>query len=190
MNLLTIHGGPRSKGNTATILGWVEEDLRSAGHTVDHVEVSKLKIEGCRGCWACGKVLARPGCVLRDDALVVFEKMMAADAILIGSPLYMWGFPGQIKPLLDRFVCLVKDTGPTYVSLVAGKRCALLVTCMGAETGNADVIQTIYGRIADYARLESAGVWIVPHCSEPDALGEQAREMARELARDLTEEAS
>ena len=189
MNLLTIHGGPRQKGNTATILGWIEEILVGQGHSVERINTAKMKIGGCKGCWACGKVLDDPGCVRKDDALAILDKMMAADAVLIATPLYMWGFPGQIKPLLDRFVCLVKDTGPTFVSLVAGKRCGLLVTCMGAETGNADVIQTIYGRIADYARMDSAGAWVVPHCSEPDALGEPARETARTIAAKLVSDA-
>ena len=187
MNLLTIHGGPRQKGNTATILGWTEQVLVDQGHSVERINTAKLKIGGCKGCWACGRVLDDPGCVRKDDALDIFRKMIAADGVLIATPLYMWGFPGQLKPLLDRFVCLVKDSGPTYVSLVAGKRCGLLVTCMGAETGNADVIQTVYGRIADYARMDSAGVWVVPNCSEPDMLGEPARDVARSIASSMVD---
>jgi multimeric flavodoxin WrbA len=41
MNVISIFGGPRKKGNTATILGWVEEELRTLGHQNDEKLVYK-----------------------------------------------------------------------------------------------------------------------------------------------------
>ncbi|MGD8209767.1 MAG: hypothetical protein PVF32_07915 [Desulfobacterales bacterium] len=32
MRITTLFGSAKKKGNTATVLGWVEEDLRSHGH--------------------------------------------------------------------------------------------------------------------------------------------------------------
>ena len=38
MNVISIFGGPRKKGNTATILGWVEEELKTLGHQIERIK--------------------------------------------------------------------------------------------------------------------------------------------------------
>jgi multimeric flavodoxin WrbA len=35
MQLTTLLGSAKKKGNTATVLGWVEEELKSLGHDAD-----------------------------------------------------------------------------------------------------------------------------------------------------------
>jgi len=47
MNVLSIFGGPRKKGNTATILGWVEDELKDIGHQVERINLSTLSA------WLC-----------------------------------------------------------------------------------------------------------------------------------------
>ncbi len=186
MKVLSLFGGPRKRGNTAAVLGWVEEELRNTGHSVERVDVADLSIGGCTGCWACAKVSDAPGCVIEDDAQPIFERMMAADAILFASPLYMWGFAGQIKPLLDRCVCLVKDYGgPNYNSLIGEKRSGLIVSCMGPIENNADLVRGIYKRFADYEQLAPVGNLIVPNCTEPDQLPGAVKEQAKAFAQKL-----
>ncbi|RKX73024.1 MAG: flavodoxin family protein, partial [Spirochaetes bacterium] len=53
MKVLCIQGSPRRKGNTAKILGWVEEEIRSHGHDVEHIHIEDLSLEGCCGCYFC-----------------------------------------------------------------------------------------------------------------------------------------
>lgn len=96
-----------------------------------------------------------------------------------------WGFASQLKAFLDRCACLVKDYGgPNYKSLIGGKKSALLVTCMG-PLEKADLIQGIYKRFAGYAQLASVGELIVPNCTEPDQLAEDAKTQAKALARQI-----
>jgi len=80
MNILTILGSPRKKGNTAGALDMVEQEL-SGWHQVERLALASVKVNGCLGCEACQKVTDRPGCVQKDDAVAVFERMMAADAV-------------------------------------------------------------------------------------------------------------
>jgi len=187
MKVLSLFGGPRKRGNTATVLGWVEEELRSAGHSVERVDVADLSIGGCTGCWACAEVTDAAGCVIEDDAEPILDKMTQADAILFASPLYAWGFAGQLKPFLDRCVSLVKDYGgPNYNSLIGGKRSGLIVTCAGPIENNADLIQGIYERIADFCQLAPVGNLIIPNCAEPDQLSEDVLNQAKAFAQKLT----
>jgi len=186
VNILSIFGGPRKKGNTATVLNWVEEELRSAGHQVERIGTSGLSVAGCSGCWACAEVTDAPGCVIDDYAQPIFSKMIAADCILFASPLYSWGFAAQIKPLIDRCVCLVTGYGePEYASLIANKRSGLIVTCGGQLEGNANLIQGIYKHIVEYYGLVSAKELIVPNCTEPDQLSEEVKGQARAFAHQL-----
>jgi multimeric flavodoxin WrbA len=165
----------------------VEEELRDNGHEIDRVDVADLSIGGCTGCGACMVISDTPGCVIEDDAQRTFERMMAADAILFASPLYTWGFACQMKPLVDRCVCLVKDYGgPSYKSFIGGKRGGLVITCGWGIENNVDLIQVVFERLADYYNLEPAGNLIVPNCTEPDQLPEDVKTQAVVFAQKLT----
>jgi len=186
MKVLSLFGGPRKQGNTATVVNWVEEELRRSGHEVERVDVADRSIGGCTGCWACAEVVDAPGCVIDDDAQPIFDKMIAADAILFASPLYTWGFAGQIKPFIDRCVCLVTGYGgPNYNSLIGSKRSGLIVTCGGTIEDNANLIQGIYKHIVDYYGLVSVAELIIPNCTEPEQLSEDVKNQAKEFAQKL-----
>jgi len=187
MKVITIFGGPRKKGNTATMLGWVEEELKIHGHEVDRVNVIDYHINGCLGCLNCKKYPDELGCVQHDDAPQIYERMIDADAVLWAAPLYAWGFPGQMKLLLDRAFSLTTGThgGGDYKSLVEGRECALLVTCGGHLENNADLIVETFKRILNYAKMTPAGELLMPSCSTPDQLGEEAQAQARTLANQI-----
>jgi multimeric flavodoxin WrbA len=185
MNILTILGSPRPKGNTAGVLAMVEAEL-AREYTVERIAISDVVVNGCLGCGTCRKTPDRPGCVQTDDAPAVFARMMAADAVIYTSPLYCWGFSSQMKALIDRHFCLVSGYGTArHRSLIGGKPVALLVTCAGPVAGNADAIQTIFDRVCNYGQTRAVNKTIVPLCTTPDALGEGARAAARKLAGDV-----
>ncbi len=184
MELLTIFGGPRPEGNTATILGWIEDAVRENGHAVVRINVDGMEIGGCAGCYACMESKNTPGCVLADDAHRVFDAMRSADAILLGTPLYMWGHVGPLKTLLDRCLCLATGySGPEpHRSLVEGKPTALVVACGGGVADNADAIELVHRRWEQYLKLYSREIWVVPHCTEPEHLGRDVHDHACALA--------
>ena len=183
MNVVTVFGGPRLQGNTATVLGWTEDALRGSGHSVERFNTSELEIKGCQGCYACAESMVEPGCILQDDAQRILEAMIDADAIVYSSPLYMWSLAGQLKPFLDRTHCLVKDfMGPNYRSLVDGKKATLLMTCMGPIERNAESAREQFVQYASYCKYDLIDPWIVAGCSTPDKLGNDLRRKAVDLA--------
>ncbi len=40
MNVISIFGGSRKRGNTATALGSVEDELKTLGHQVERIDIS------------------------------------------------------------------------------------------------------------------------------------------------------
>jgi len=171
MHVLSLLASPHSEGNTATLLGWVEESLRRHGHKAERSALAEKNIAPCRGCYVCAESADEPGCVIQDDAAVLFDKMIAVDAVLFATPLYMWSYPGPLKTFFDRSLCLARGHATSeHHSLVEGKLGALLVTCAGSIENNADAIQISFPRIAEYLKLVNKGVFVFPHCTTPDKL--------------------
>ncbi len=186
MKIVTILGSPRKKGNTAKVLSMFEDKVED-NHEFERINVTKYNVGGCLGCYKCQERKDEPGCVQKDDALTIFEKMIQADAIVYASPLYCWSFTSQIKPLIDRHFCLVTGAGtPDHNSLIGGKPTALLVTCAGPIEGNCDAIQGIFTGFTDYAKLMAKGNFILPFCTTPDDIGDEGATLAGNLAKAIT----
>lgn len=190
MKIVMLMGSPRPSGNTATVLGMVEESLASE-HEIKRYDVAQLDIIGCQGCYACADSPNEPGCVQRDDATGILDEILGADAIVYATPLYMWGIASDLRALMERHFCLVKTYGsPAKKSLVKGKRVAMLVTATGPVENNADAIQTVFDRFASYCECEVAGKFVLPGCGFTQAPGEDAGRLAARIAEALTAESS
>ena len=102
MKILAINGSPRKNGNTASLLQEVLSPLREAGWEVETVQLGGKKIQGCRGCGKCAE-LKNGRCVFDNDMLnELLEKMLAADAMLLGTPCYFTDMTAELKALVDR----------------------------------------------------------------------------------------
>ena len=109
MKVLALNGSPRKNGNTATLLEKVLSPLIEAGWETEIVQIGGQKIQGCRGCLKCAEKKNRR-CVFDNDILNgVLEKMLAADAMILGTPCYFTDMSAEMKALVDRagFVAFV-----------------------------------------------------------------------------------
>jgi multimeric flavodoxin WrbA len=186
VQVTTILGSPRQRGNTATVLGLFEDLVAQQGHEVDRIHIVDYEVNGCLGCQACQNASQELACRQHDDAVGIFKRMIASDAIVYATPLYTYGFTSQMKALVDRQNCLVTGYGgPEYTPLLGGKRIALLVTCGGPVEENADLIQEAFDRESEYQAWDVVGKYVVPFCSTPDELGDRAMETAKQMAGDI-----
>jgi multimeric flavodoxin WrbA len=102
MNAIAINGSPRKGGNTEILLRKVLEPLADAGWDTEFVQLGGKPIRGCRACYQCFKA-KNSRCGQKDvlfDACL--EKMIRADAIILGSPTYFTDVSAEMKALLDR----------------------------------------------------------------------------------------
>ena len=186
MKVVSLFGSPRKKGNTARVLGWVEEALVSQGHEVSRINVTQHKVNGCVACYTCQSEPDRPGCPQEDDALEIFDQLFEADAVIYASPLFCWSWTAQIKSLIDRHFCLVTDAGgPKWKSLLEDKPVALVMTAAGPLEENADVLVKQFDALAQYAKAKIVDHLVVPFCTTPDAIGDDTREQAVKFAENL-----
>ena len=100
-NVLIISSTPRKGGNSDRLCDAFAEGAKEAGNEVKKVRIADLKIGYCTGCYACQKTGT---CAIKDDAQSVIDKMMAADVIVLASPVYFYSICAQLKALIDRTV--------------------------------------------------------------------------------------
>ncbi len=186
MRITTLLGSAKKKGNTATVLGWVEDELKSLGHDVERIYLNNKSIGGCLGCAKCRENPDEIACVQKDDAIDIMEQMISSEVVLFASPIYFWGFSSQIKALIDRGYSLVTNYHkPGHTSLMEGKRIGLLVTGADAYEENAEGLFTAFDRIVDFLLARKSGELYVGESSVPAELPEEVKDRALELARSL-----
>ena len=100
MKVLAINGSARKDGNTSILINTIFEELNKAGIETEMIQFSGNVIEPCKACWACG---GQKNCVHRKDMFrEVFDKMMEADGIILGSPVYCANISANMQAFLER----------------------------------------------------------------------------------------
>ena len=100
MKVIGINGSARKDGNTALILRVVFEALEAEGIETELVQLHGRRIDGCKGCFVCK---GKGECVFaKDDFNECFAQMLAADGIVLGSPVYSADVTSGMKALLER----------------------------------------------------------------------------------------
>lgn len=99
MKAIAICGSPRANGNTEFFLKTVLAGLEEQGVDTEFLPLRDKTIMPCRGCYGC---LEKKKCVIDDDFEEIYGKMMAADGIVIGSPVYVARPSALLSALLER----------------------------------------------------------------------------------------
>ncbi len=99
MQVIGINGSPRGQGNTSYFLNFTLEKLGEHDMDADLINLENLNIGQCRGCYYCQE---HKECEVQDDFTAVFSRMLAADGIIIGSPVYHSAVTSKLKALLNR----------------------------------------------------------------------------------------
>ena len=123
MNVIAINGSPRKTKNTATLLTKALEGAASKGAATEIVHLYDYDFKGCVSCFACKvKNCKRPGaCIYKDSMTPVLEKCLAADAIILGSPIYFWDVTGEMRSFLERLMFPVLTYTEGYKGLLGRK---------------------------------------------------------------------
>jgi len=111
MKVLGISGSPRPGGNTDILVQLGLEVLAAEGVQTEFVSLADRPIKPCMACRGCVKADGFQ-CVQEDPAFEgMIERFIAADGILIGTPVYFGSATPQTMALLDRvgFVARMKE---------------------------------------------------------------------------------
>lgn len=100
-NVLILSGSPRRGGNSDLLCDLFMQGAQKAGHHVEKIFLRDKKINYCTGCEFCVSN-GKKGCSQKDDMTEVLNKMIAADVIVMATPVYFYTMNAQMKTLIDR----------------------------------------------------------------------------------------
>ena len=99
MKVVGINGSSRADGNTFILINTVFEELKKEGIGTEMIQLFDKNISPCTGCGSC----SCGSCIVNtDDFKGIFDKMVEADGIILGSPVYSADVSARMKALLER----------------------------------------------------------------------------------------
>ena len=98
--VLILSSSPRRGGNSDTLCDEFMRGAIESGNEAEKVFLRDKTIHYCTGCSTCS--LHEKPCPQKDDAAEIIEKMVAADVIVMATPVYFYTMSAQMKTLIDR----------------------------------------------------------------------------------------
>jgi multimeric flavodoxin WrbA len=174
--VLILSSSPRKKGNSNALCDRFMEGAVEAHHAVEKVVLADKTINYCTGCYAC---LKNGKCAQKDDMAGILDSMVAADVIVMATPVYFYTMCAQMKTVIDRTVArYTKISGKEFYFIVAA-----------ADDNKAALERTIEGfrgftsclpGAREKGVIYGAGAWEIGDILKSRAM-QQAYEMGKSL---------
>jgi multimeric flavodoxin WrbA len=119
MKVLAFCASPRKKGNTEVIIDEAIRGAQDVGADVEKFVLQRMKIGYCIQCTQCNLPGFEGFCPQKDIMRDIYPKIIDADAIIIGFPVYTGRENAQLATFLDRWRC-VGRVEPSRRAMVIG----------------------------------------------------------------------
>jgi multimeric flavodoxin WrbA len=153
--VLGVMGSPRRSGNTDILVRRALDGARAGGAETEIVYLGEATIrecDGCHACWSGGE------CPKRDDMNALYGMINAADALVLGTPVYWYGPTALMKGFVDRLVYYNCDRNRAGVK---GKGAAVVVPYEEDDPATAAPVVDFFARSLRYLGMELAGQVVV-----------------------------
>ncbi len=109
--VIGINGSARKDGNTAFLIRSMFAELEHEGIDTELIQLAGNTIRGCAACGQCFENKDEQCANDRDIVNDCIAKMIDADGIILGAPVYFLDVPAEMKALIDRagFVSIAND---------------------------------------------------------------------------------
>ncbi len=114
MKVIAFNGSPRPNGNTAASIQIALNELEKHGIETELIQVGGVLVRGCTSCYHCYKNKVKKCTVTSDPLNEWIEKIIAADGIILGSPVYFNDVTAEMKALIDRAGFVARANGRMY----------------------------------------------------------------------------
>ncbi|MGA2091480.1 MAG: flavodoxin family protein [Endomicrobiales bacterium] len=139
MKIIGFTASPRKEGNTAWIINKILEGAKEQGAETQSWYFSDLDIKPCHGCLCCHNKDDRD-CIINDDMQKLYGAIEHADALVLGSPIYMGQMSAQAKIFTDRlFAHISPRFSPHYKEKSKKKKLILVYTQGNPDSGKFQV---------------------------------------------------
>jgi len=183
--IVILKGSPRENGNSAILADQAAAGARQAGASVETYSLHNMDIRPCDNCDVCRETDGV--CIIKDDMQILYPRLLAADGILIATPIYWFSVSAQTKLFIDRWYALGTSGG----NQLAGKRFGILLTYEDHDPLASGAMNAVnmFKEIFSYIKAELVGVvhgsaWKAGEIRNLPQVLEQAYELGKRMARD------
>lgn len=181
MKIVAINGSPRKNGNTHQCLEVVRREVEAAGVEFEEVQPGP-RVHPCMACYHCLST-GSLHCVQTDDAVNgIIDKCIAADGILLASPVYHGGMAGGMKCVMDRIMLAAACGENQFRRKAGGALCTL------RRSGGMETYQQLLGLMdAMEMVIVTSNYWGAVHGADPGEVLSDAEGMdvAAQLGRNM-----
>ena len=165
---IAISGSPRRNGNTDTLLHRCLDRLQTQGISGEFVSLSGKNIHGCLACGTCreAKDSSCPG-QSGDDFEPIFQAMLRADIIIVGSPVYFGSATPEMMALLDRAGYVAGANGKLFSRKIGGP-----IAVARRAGHNFTYAQLLFWYMINDMVVPGSTYWNVALAREPGAVSE------------------
>ncbi|HHZ01492.1 MAG TPA: flavodoxin family protein [Tissierellia bacterium] len=188
MKYLILMGSPRKNGNTHELVKPFMEELKTNNNQCEILWLYDMNIKPCLACRVCQNYWTSFGCAIKDEAQIVFDKILESHVIILATPIYSWYCTPPMKSMMDRMVYGMNkyygdEKGP---SLWAGKKVALITTCGYRPEKGSDLFEEGIKRYCKHSQLNYIGMLVERHLGyNTEFITEEKINNARLFAREL-----
>jgi len=148
-NVVIISASPRKQGNSDLLCDQVLRGAKEAGHKAEKITLRDRKINFCLACDTCKKNGGT--CIQKDDMAGILEKMIAADVLVLATPVYFYTMNAQMKALIDR-------TYAKYPALGTKEVYIIVAAADAAKEAMGRTIEGFRGFISCYSGFTEKGI--------------------------------
>lgn len=159
MKILVITGSAHKTGTSALLAEHFIRGAEESNHEVCRFDAAYKDVHPCIGCERCHKT--DKGCVFQDSMVELNPKLLAADAVVLISPIYYFGMNAQIKAVIDRFYA-------NNEALCTNKKTALMLTFADDTMESAEGAIATFKGMAKYLGWDIAGIIAAKGCFTVD----------------------
>jgi multimeric flavodoxin WrbA len=182
MKVLGIQASPRgNESRTLRLVNAVLDGARFEGAQTELVDVYELEIGYCTACGAC---YASGECTLIDDFPLLFDMMLDADGLVLGSPNYIDSITAPLKAVFDRMADAI------HCQMLSGKFGCSVCTAGGSR--HDEVVEYMNHVLTSLGAITVGGVGVAIG-RDPSALipaEEKAFQLGKRLAQSIRGEHS
>lgn len=185
--IVILKGSPREQGNSGMLADQVAAGAKEAGAQVESFFLHGMNIRPCDGCDFCREMGI---CAVEDDMQTLYPKLLAADAVVLASPIYWFTYSAQLKTCIDRWYALWNGKNDAF----KGKPVGIVLSYGDTDlytSGGINAIHT-FETMFRFLRADIAG-WVYGSLSDiGDAqkhpeLMQQAYRLGKKLAQMIRE---
>ena len=177
MKILGLSCSPRKSGNTEILVGEALNGAQHEGAEIELFGVSGKEIKPCDGCYGC---YTTGECHIKDDMQTIYQKMIEADGIIFGTPIYVYSMTAQAKAIIDRTLALNRPER-SLANKVGG------VVVVAGSIGIIDAVKDLYFFIAIRKMLPANLVAAYANDKGEIRKREQGMKASRELGREMVQ---